>query len=339
MNPQRGRKAVLLCLLITMLTACGNVLDFRNAEISNGKIYADGANKPFSGKVTNIPMGKLPIGQLQPLVATLVNVTGDASYSGFFLANAIAAIVGGNGGPSVCDIHAKEGSLHGDVHCGINGTTVFEVTFKDGAMEGEARLLDPRGKGSVAAKSEFDAGKLNGGSTIYDSGTGKVLHTVSWKDGKADGAEKRWNRDGTLVFEGTIVAGKYDGKAVRYDDKGELALTTIYKAGVAERNIRPGRSDLENCMMDWEAALQVHWGGSATVGDGLRQQWREACSQGRQWNSPRPAEQPQATAQDGAACVDAWIAAYRKEQGQEAAVKHDQVSEWEEWCKQGRKPS
>lgn len=37
------------------LSGCGKNLEFRNAEVSNGKIYAHGANEPFDGRVTNIP--------------------------------------------------------------------------------------------------------------------------------------------------------------------------------------------------------------------------------------------------------------------------------------------
>jgi hypothetical protein len=58
-----GRNKTLLSALLTatvLLTACGgSVLDFRNAEISNGKLYKAGADAGFTGTVTNIPHIKL----------------------------------------------------------------------------------------------------------------------------------------------------------------------------------------------------------------------------------------------------------------------------------------
>lgn len=287
----RARALVISLLLAALGTGCGpKVLDFRNADIANNKIYSDGANQPFSGKVTNIPMGKLPLGQLGPLVTVLTTATGDQSYSGFFMANAIAAIVGGGGGPTMCDVHTSDGLLDGDVQCSIKESRILEVEFKKGAMEGEARILDPRGKG-IAAKAQMEGGKLNGGSTVYDSETGKILHTVGWVNGQPSGSEKQWNKAGTLVWEASIVAGKYEGKAVRYNEHGELVATTLFRGGVAERNSLPAAAN------------------------------------------------PQAAAQGSAACLDSWIAAFRKEHGEEAAVNHGQLEEWEAWCKEGKRPA
>jgi hypothetical protein len=46
---------------VLLLSGCwGKTLDFRNAEIVHGKIYASGANSPFSGQVTNINLSQIP---------------------------------------------------------------------------------------------------------------------------------------------------------------------------------------------------------------------------------------------------------------------------------------
>lgn len=39
------------------------------------------------------------------------------------------------------------------------------------------------------------------------------------------------------------------------------------------------------------------------------------------------------------ACVDNWMAAFRKENGEDAPVRTEQLDEWEAWCKDGRLPS
>jgi hypothetical protein len=46
-------RLTVVTLSAVVLAGCfGKTLDFRNAEISNGKLYQEGANEPFSGKVS-----------------------------------------------------------------------------------------------------------------------------------------------------------------------------------------------------------------------------------------------------------------------------------------------
>ncbi|HHN0024738.1 TPA: hypothetical protein ACRLYD_000037 [Pseudomonas aeruginosa] len=44
------------------------------------------------------------------------------------------------------------------------------------------------------------------------------------------------------------------------------------------------------------------------------------------------------SAMDAEACLDAWIAAYRQDEGDEVAIIHDQITEWQQWCSEGRLP-
>ncbi|KVE37478.1 hypothetical protein [Burkholderia sp. TSV86] len=47
-------------IAVTALGGCkGDVLDYRNAQLVNGKVYAGNANEPFFGKLTNVPADKL----------------------------------------------------------------------------------------------------------------------------------------------------------------------------------------------------------------------------------------------------------------------------------------
>ena len=50
---------VVLAATVVLPGCGGSVLDFRNAEISNGKLYKAGADAVFTGTVTNIPQAKL----------------------------------------------------------------------------------------------------------------------------------------------------------------------------------------------------------------------------------------------------------------------------------------
>ena len=54
--------------------------------------------------------------------------------------------------------------------------------------------------------------------------------------------------------------------------------------------------------------------------------------------SPIAAAEPKGkSAKSVQACVYKWTKAYRKEKGdKEALVNADQLSEWEQWCKEGK---
>src|SRR5471030_1184306 len=61
------RQSILLSVVMTalLLSACGkrDILDYRNAQFVNGKVYSDDANKPFSGTLTNTPDSQVLIPQ------------------------------------------------------------------------------------------------------------------------------------------------------------------------------------------------------------------------------------------------------------------------------------
>ncbi|WP_435607950.1 hypothetical protein [Pseudomonas knackmussii] len=49
-------------------------------------------------------------------------------------------------------------------------------------------------------------------------------------------------------------------------------------------------------------------------------------------------QKPAATPMDPDTCLDTWVAAYRREEGEEVAVTHDQITEWQGWCSEGKLP-
>jgi len=53
-------------------------------------------------------------------------------------------------------------------------------------------------------------------------------------------------------------------------------------------------------------------------------------------STPSPMAAPDATSDP---CVMSWVAAYRKEAGQDVIVTQDQLDEWQQWCHQGKHPS
>jgi hypothetical protein len=323
------------------LAACAEkILDFRNAEVSSGKIFSKGENTPFTGKLTNIPFTKIQSAGLAPFLPLIATVTGNKGFAELFMVNAIAALMGNSNGGLLCNTTIKAGYLNGATECGLEGKTVLNLSYKDGSLDGKVQFIDPSISKEVA-QGQLANGKLEGESKIFDARSGQLLHTVNWKQGVTNGAEESRNKDGKTVFKATIVDGKYDGEAKRFDEKGELVITSYFKAGVAERDVRPGLSDEANCVEDWVASRASK---NLPKGDeALYTAWRQACKQGTRWNSPgaelvKAAPSPASAASTGQ-CVDQWTAAHRKEVGSDAMISGQQLDEWEQWCVEGKKPA
>ncbi|WP_208279519.1 toxin-antitoxin system YwqK family antitoxin [Massilia oculi] len=278
-------------IALATLVGCGNkTLDFRNAEISNGKIYATGANDGFSGTVTNLPLSKLPTGQLFRLMR-LMDSLNIGAYSEYQLRNVFMGSMLGTNTPVVlCDVKVKDGNLDGTALCKKNpgSLPIFSIPYRENVIDGELTVFSYEKKDQVIALAEFSNGQLNGKSEIRGMKTGKVVHNTSWKNGLGDGLEQQFDETtGKLIFEGNLKAGVYDGKVSRYSPDGKLILSTEYKDGVVQTTPNAAAA-----------------------------------------SAPNPAQ-----------CVDAWIAAYHKEQGADAMVTNDQTGEWEAWCKEGKLPN
>ncbi|HCF6749125.1 hypothetical protein QK329_27465 [Pseudomonas aeruginosa] len=79
----------------------------------------------------------------------------------------------------------------------------------------------------------------------------------------------------------------------------------------------------------WEQRVQTNCQNYACV---------EYQFQGRLLQLGRMKADPAPSAMDAEACLDDWISAYRQEEGDEVAIIHDQITEWQQWCSEGRLP-
>ncbi|HCF1684353.1 hypothetical protein QO169_09140 [Pseudomonas aeruginosa] len=79
----------------------------------------------------------------------------------------------------------------------------------------------------------------------------------------------------------------------------------------------------------WEQSVQTNCQDYACV---------EYQFQGRLLQLGRMKANPAPSAMDAEACLDDWIAAHRQEEGDEVAIIHDQITEWQQWCSEGRLP-
>lgn len=394
-----------------LLSGCwGKTLDFRNAEVVNGKIFSNGANSPFSGRVTNMPRfrtldeGALPIEQALKGLITL-------DYN--FLGN-------------LCDVTVKDGTLQGKGVCrpvrsdqvtsefsvdngvlqsgfkvfsSTSGEVIAEANFDNGRLDGKMLLSNPdsgkliyktklkQGKQDGDAirytldgqyplyKGSFVDGKRDGVEEFYHPTTHKLIAKITWENDVKNGSEKEWSNDGSaLLIDLNWTDGKAagfqkqfdatgakllvdltfkDGKATGFQTVGDTGENStgyneyhvkdglydgVHKAYDFRRNTRPSGMFLYKVDNFKEGILD---GKSQTFGeDGTivsESNYRDGIE------IPLPTQRVpelnnQANISNIEICVDSWTAAYRKEVGQDAWIKADQLDEWKNWCKEGKIP-
>lgn len=208
--------ALVLPCVAALLAGCGSkVLDFRNAEISNGKLYAAGSNTPFSGKVTNVPAATIfgPQKGYAKLIAALSKVSPDVS-------------VADAGLTALCDTGSEDGVLGGKTTCKQPGSDVvtIDAQFSSGFLDGPFTVHDETGTKTLAELS-FKNGQPDGKMKISSPKTGKLIHEASWDAGVLNGEEAGYDPDtGNQIMHGTLVDGAYEGEFTRLASDGKTLL-------------------------------------------------------------------------------------------------------------------
>jgi antitoxin component YwqK of YwqJK toxin-antitoxin module len=209
-----------------LLTGCGgSVLDFRNAEISNGKLYKAGADAVFTGTVTNIPQAKL-LGS-QPGLAQVNRTLRLALADNFELDRQLLA-------QSLCDIKVKKGSPDGEAVCKLprSETLHSRLNFKDGALNGAYTRYDLTAANHVLITANFKEGQPDGKQELFSTQTQKIINRSPWKDGKLEGEEKVFHPDnGQQIGSYHYKDGKFDGLAMRWGADGKMVT---YRATMSE---------------------------------------------------------------------------------------------------------
>ncbi|VVE58657.1 hypothetical protein PAN31117_05059 [Pandoraea anapnoica] len=315
------------------LAACSDrTLDFRNAEIVNGKAYAVGANKPFTGKLTNIPENALLLKQ-----------------DGFVKAARVTGmtLAGNMGGAqsvmfdSLCDAQVSDGMLDGKFVCKApqSETVMIESSFNRGALDGKLTLNGGPGNGPLT-EVKFDNGLPNGTQKIYGWSTHKLVHTYPWVSGVLSGTEEGFDANsGELIKRVSIVNGQYEGELVQYtpdgkqmilratyvggrlngpfkswDATGSLTGETLYANGI---EVGTDGKSVDDCVREWDEAdqsiqtsKQMAKGiltGTTPATEEQKDSWRSNCRAG---NHPNPTEQSQARQayEHASAAIDDCIA-------------------------------
>jgi len=358
------------------LVGCGDeILDWRNAEISSNKVFAGNANKPFSGKVTNVPYSKILSGQRG--YNTLMGQGG-----------AIVTALQGNA--LLCDVGVSGGVLEGTFTCrqGSSEKPQMEGAFKSGGLSGKFTIRDAR-TDKVVTEATFEDGALDGTLKRWDSSTGTKTLEQTISRNLAQGAFKMWDKDtGKLIVDGRFVEGKPDGEFRKFDPQGNELERSNYSKGVLNgpsRKSDASGAELENgaysenvftgmrlrriatddgSIIDQvpvkvvndiivetpdaqkriSAAEDLRACVTRKLGD-FHFKSAPALEHCRALSKQQPVDQMAAVEEDRAdfpeesnECTTAWEDAFRKERGEEAPINFAMAWEFVDNCRAGKRP-
>jgi antitoxin component YwqK of YwqJK toxin-antitoxin module len=245
LNP---RKLPLLAALVPtlVLTACGaRVLDYRNAQVVDGKVYAGDVSEPFSGKLTNVPSAaifsaqqgfKAAVRTMEKAMPALTLQYISAAGIDYFPTDVRIPV------PVYCDTRVNSGYLDGKVTCKAANTenVVLSMTFANGTLNGEFRSYAPDDNSHLFTKVTFSDGRPDGRMEVYSPSTHRLVHTLTWSNGVLNGDEESFDENtGNRVLHASLVDGKYEGEMTGYAPDGNLVIyrasyTNGLKEGVEE---------------------------------------------------------------------------------------------------------
>lgn len=262
------------------LAACGKgeILDFRNAQIVNGKVYAGNANAPFSGTLTNVPDVKM-----------LHSGDGWTKFVRFIAAAAPKSILETG---TICEVHVKEGWLDGKVTCKAprSDSVRYEVNFSKGTLDGPLKAYDHAASNALVSSVTFKNGQPDGKQEVYWGDAHKLVHVLNWSDGVANGKEEAYDETtGKRTLEATFVNGKLHGAVKQWDASGSLVSEKTFDNGVeivvagganAESGVIPA-TNADSCVDGWKAAYRKEKGEDAVIAADQIDEWRSWCAVGK----------------------------------------------------------
>ncbi|MBU9550493.1 hypothetical protein KTE50_18300 [Burkholderia multivorans] len=225
LKPRRVALVATACVVMLLAGCNGDVLDYRNAQIVNGKIYSGDANKPFSGKVTNVPAPDILNNQsgYQRMMQNSAYVVPEAYRDGIS-SMAIHQFL--------CDTKVTDGVLDGDVVCKApqSDTVRMKMSFSSAALSGSMQIFDNAGDRTVLDVN-FSNGKPDGTEKVYYAPTKRLIGEFPWKHGWLDGMVKTYDgKTGNTLLEAHYENGAANGEMIRYAPDGKHV---IYRASFA----------------------------------------------------------------------------------------------------------
>lgn len=185
-----------ICLIVSLLTACGGNTGKTPAAKSNPVKAGDFQLTPYSG-----------MGGLQKAVKK--DPQDNIEEEGDLL----------NG--------EREGTwtiYHKGIKSHLPEST---TTYRNGVKHGLYLKMDNRG--SLIEKGYYNNGNLDGRLIVFERG--RIKEETDYKNGQIDGERKRYYSNLKLQETGTFKNGKRDGYARWYDEDGNVTIEYQYKNG------------------------------------------------------------------------------------------------------------
>jgi antitoxin component YwqK of YwqJK toxin-antitoxin module len=347
-NYKPKRHAYLLPTILAavlLLSGCwGKTLDSRNAEIVHGKIYSNGANSPFSGRVTNMDLSKIP-----------------SLYKGAWLiSSSLNQLIGTNNFSvenyitlgELCDVNVNDGVLQGKGLCKTGDNVISEFSFEHGVLQNHFKMHNKTSK-YVIAEADFDNGLLDGKMLLSNPDNGELIYKDKWKEGKQDGDAIQYTLDGKYpLYKVSFVDGKKDGVAEAYHPTTHKLIAKINWENDVKNGSQKGWSNDGAVLL-----VDLNWADGKATGfekqfdaTGTKLIVDKTYKDGVEITPSTPPPLSELTLNQAIArlhpdtsniesCVDGWTAAHRKEVGADAMITADQLDEWKTWCEQGKTPT
>ncbi|GAA5784360.1 toxin-antitoxin system YwqK family antitoxin [Chitiniphilus shinanonensis] len=338
---------LLLAASVLCLPGCGKspLLEYRNAELVNGKFYEAGANEPFSGKLVNVPYRQ----HLRdyPGASAIIHFLGIAyKINGLDLLNVRSV-------QAVCDLETDDGIVHGAVICRLPGETAVWLTvgFADGRPDGPLEVFEPQ-RGQLLMEVPMRDGQPTGELVINDLDSGNQRMVFRFEGGVGSGEELQFDpHTGNRVFMARLVNWRYEGELLRYAPDGKtLILRAQFQQGLQhgpEEHFYPdtGKPSL---YLEWQRGFKDgrlrRWDQSGALVEDKIVQYEHTLQDLLHPVPPSTAAETTVPATDTAPelpaevqrCVDAKVQAFRDERGADEPIRYDFIAEWEQDCRAGR---
>jgi len=294
--------AALLCIDVALLQGCSGKIDARQAHVEQGLIYKKDASDPFTGKLINLGIAQL------------------GQADGFQLLPS----------EGVCTASVKDGLLDGRASCeNESGKKIAEVAYSQGRQDGKLKVWEPD-TDNLIVDMTFRSGLADGLMERYSPQTGKVISHVSFEAGKKVGDEKYWDITGkALLTEMNWQNG---------------APTGVYRFGGQEEHYKSGKLDGIKKFCTWTGPREkfyasqnstLKYGGTFYMPAITDEPTDYACTE-KVYKDGVEQEAAIASSTSGSspdACLDAKIAAFRKENGPDEPIIDDVLQEWKAGCK------
>lgn len=305
-----------------------DVLDFRNADVVNGRIYPRDGDTPFSGHVTNIPLESL----LEEGGGLHTYLTTSSSTFGFLngAKNQLESLLDRTfyNPEAICGVTVRSGVLSGPTACADprSSITRLEIPYSDGLIHGTVTVYQETGE-FVIGRALFEHGNLNGSAALFSPSTGIQLVEFPYVNNELHGTafsyyEDSGNLKRTLPYEDGLLHGEVIHYAA---DGAQITYRGTYRngrpTGLGEDFFPSGRRS---------AAVYTQDGGR----HGHFRQWDENgtlitneiyARNALLWSSDQ-------SVPSGYNCVSKLAAKFMEENQTDQMVTDTQVDEWQQRC-------